>query len=203
MHEDKAMAGNTESGSKRRGSRRRIAVWGSAALILLLPLFAMEFIDLVAWDVADFAIFGTMLVGTAGTYELAARMTDNNAYRAAVGVALAAAFILVWMNLAVGIIGTEDDPANLMHGGVVAVGIIGAIIARGQPPGMARVIIAMALAQASVAAIAVIAGKHQSPISSAAEILGLNGIFIVLFLGSAWLFRRAAREHTSAGANVG
>ena len=39
-------------------------------------------------------------------------MTGNSAYRAAVGVAIAAAFILVWMNLAVGIIGSEDNPAN-------------------------------------------------------------------------------------------
>jgi len=45
-----------------------------------------------------------------------------------------------------------------------------------------------------VAVIALIAGKHQSPISSVAEILGLNGIFVALFIGSAWLFRRAARE---------
>jgi hypothetical protein len=57
-------------------------------------------------------------------------MTDNRAYRAAVGVAIAAAFILVWMNLAVGIIGSEDNPANLMYGGVLAIGIIGAVIAR-------------------------------------------------------------------------
>ena len=56
-----------------------------------------------------------------GTCELAARMTGNSAYRAAVGVAVAAAFILVWMNLAVGIIGTEDNPAKLMYGGVLPV----------------------------------------------------------------------------------
>ena len=191
---DKTMAGNAETGGW------RIAAWAVAALILLLPLVAMQFTEEVAWDLADFAIFGAMLVGACGTYELAARMTANKAYRAAVGVALAAAFILVWMNLAVGIIGTEDNPANLMYGGVLAVGIIGAIIARFQPRGMARALFATALAQALVAVIALIAGTHQSPISSVAEILGLNGIFVALFLGSAWLFRRAAREQTPAGA---
>ena len=85
-------------------------------------------------------------------------MTGNSAYRAAVGVALAAAFILVWVNLAVGIIGSEDNPANVMYGGVLAVGIIGAIIARFQPHGMARALVATALAQALVAVIALIAG---------------------------------------------
>lgn len=193
------MAGNAENGGGRRGSRWRIAVWGTAALILLLPLVAMQFTDEVNWDLADFAIFGAMLVGACGTYELAARVTRNTAYRAAVGVALAAAFILVWVNGAVGIIGTERDDANLMYGGVLAVGIIGAIIARFQPYGMARALFATALAQALVAVIALIAGLG-SPWSGPGEILFVNGFFVALFVGSAWLFRHAARGGPERGA---
>jgi hypothetical protein len=192
------MAGNAGNGGGRRGSRWRMAVWGTAAL-MLLPLLAMQVTDEVDWDVADFAIFGAMLVGAGGTYELAARMTGNTAYRAAVGVAIAAAFILVWMNLAVGIIGTEDNPANLMYGGVLPVGIVGAIIARFQPDGMARTLVATALAQALVAVIAVIAGMG-SPASPPLEILGVNALFAALWLMSAWLFRKAAHEQTPAGA---
>ena len=41
-----------------------------------------------------------MLAAACGTFELAARMAGNTLYRAAVGVAIAA-FILVWINLAV------------------------------------------------------------------------------------------------------
>jgi hypothetical protein len=193
------MAGTAKNGGGRRGSHWRIAVWGTAALLLLLPLFAMQVTDQVVWDLADFAIFGAMLVGAGVTYELAVRMTDNNAYRAAVGVALAAAFILVWMNGAVGIIGTEDNPANLMYGGVLAVGIIGAVIARFQPDGMARALFAAALAQALVVAIALIAGMGY-PASPPLEILGVNALFAALWLISAWLFRKAAREQTPAGA---
>src|SRR5919112_4354638 len=83
-------------------------------------------------------------------------MTGNTAYRAAVGVALVAAFILVWMNLAVGIIGSEDNPANLMYGGVLAVGLIGAVMVRFQPHGMTNVLLGMALAQALAAGLALI-----------------------------------------------
>ena len=193
------MAGNTEIGGGRRGSRWRIAVWGTAAFLLLLPLVAMRFTDEVTWDETDFAVIGAMLAVACGTYELAARMTGNSAYRAAVGVAVAAAFILVWMNLAVGIIGTEDNPANLMHGGVLAVGIIGTVIARFQPHGMARALVATALAQALVAVIAVIAGMGY-PASPPLEILGVTALFTVLWLIPAWLFRNAAREQTPAGA---
>ena len=126
--------------------------------------------------------------------------TDNTAYKSAVGLALATAFILVWTILAVGALGRAGDLADLMYIGVLAVGIIGAIIARFQPHGMARALFATALAQALVAVIALIAGMHQAPYSSVGEILGLNGFFVALFLGSAWLFRNAAREQTPAGA---
>jgi hypothetical protein len=114
-------------------------------------------------------------------------------YRAAIGVAIAAAFILVWLSLGVGIIGKDGDPANLMYFGVIGVGIIGTIIARLQPHGMARALFATAFAQALVAAIALIA-KLGLPWSGPAEILVLNGFFVALFAGSAWLFRRAARR---------
>lgn len=125
-------------------------------------------------------------------------MTANTAYRTAVGIGLAGTFILIWLNLAAGIIGTEDNPANLMYWGVLAVAVMGALIARFQSGAMARVMVTTALAQALVAAIALMAGM-QSPISPATEILGLTGFFVALWLISAWLFRKAALEQASAG----
>jgi hypothetical protein len=74
------------------GDRWRIAAWGGAAVLLLLPLVAMPFSEEVAWDAADFAFAGALVAGVGVIYELAVRMTGNTAYRAAVGVALAAAF---------------------------------------------------------------------------------------------------------------
>ena len=189
------MTGNTANEGRRRRSRWRIAAWGAAAALILLPLCAMQVTDAVMWDLADFVVAGALVVGIGVTYELAARMIGNSAYRAAVGVALAAAFILVWGNLAVGIIGSEDNPANLMYGGVLAVGIIGALIARFQPDGMARVLCATALAQMVVAVIALIAG-----LGSRGDIVMLTGFFATLWLIAAWLFRKAAREQPPAGA---
>jgi hypothetical protein len=122
----------------------------------------------------------------------------NTAYRSAIGVALAAAFVLVWLSLGVGIIGKDGDPANLMYFGVLAVGIIGATIARFQPQGMARALFATALAQAVVTVIALTAGLGL-PWSGPAEILMLNGFFVALFVGSAWLFRRSAHGGPEQG----
>jgi len=118
----------------------------------------------------------------------------GTSYRMAVGVGLAV-LMLFWLIGAVGVIGVEGDPADRMYIGVFAVGVIGAIIARFRPGGMARALVATALAQASVAVIAMILGKHQSPVTSVYELLGLNGMFVAMFVGSALLFRRAARSH--------
>lgn len=173
------MKGNAENGGGRRGSRWRIAAWTVAALILLLPLIAMQFTDEVNWDVADFAFTGALLIGTGITFELAVGKTGDTTYRAAVGVALVAAFILVWVSLSVGVIGKDGDPANLMYFGVLAVGITGAVIARFQPDGMARALLATALAQVLVTMIALI-GRLGYPWSGPLEILALNGFCVAL-----------------------
>jgi hypothetical protein len=123
------------------------------------------------------------------------RYIKMTAYQAAVGVALAAVLMLIWLSLGVGIIGRDGDPANAMYFGVIAVGLIGAIIARSRPKAMAWALLTMALVQALVTAIALIA-RLGLPYSGPAEILGLNGVFITLFVASAWLFRRAARERS-------
>ncbi len=175
----------------------RIGTWTIAALVLLLPLVAMQFTDDVKWDATDFAFAGALIVGTGVIFELAARRTNNNAYRGAVGVALAAALILIWINAAVGIIGSEDNPANLMYGGVLAVAIIGAVIARFKPAGMARTLFVTALAQTLVGVIALVAGFGSTAPSFPQAIVFLSAFFAALWLLSAYLFRKAAREHTS------
>ena len=188
------MSGNAGSGTGWRRSRWRIVGWGTAAIMLLLPLIAMQFTYEVNWDVSDFIIFGAMLVTAGSAFELAARMTPNRAYLAAVGVALAAAFFLVWVNGAVGLIGNEENPANLMYGGVLAVGIIGAVIARRQPKGMARAMVATAVAQVLVPVIALIAGLSNT--SGLGNTFVVTGIFFALWLTSAWLFRRSGQSAT-------
>jgi hypothetical protein len=185
------MTGNTSNPRAGHASRWRIAVWGGATVLLLLPLVAMQFTAEVQWDGTDFVVFGAMLFAACGSYELATRATRNRSYRTAVGVALATAFVLVWMNLAVGIIGSEDNPANLMYGAVLAVGLIGAAIARFRPQGMARALVATAIAQGLVAVIALVAGLGYT--------LLLTGAFMALWLTSARLFRKAAREQAANG----
>lgn len=192
------MTVNTNNGG-RRGSLWRIAGWSAAALVLLIPLVAMLFTSEVNWSVADFVFAAVLLLSVGIPLELAVRKTGDAAYRVAAGIALGAAFMLVWANAAVGIIGSEDDDVNLLYGGVLAIGVAGALIARFRPRGMALAMFATALAQVSVAVGALVAGLGL-PWSPPAEIVALNGFFVALWAGSALLFRRAAREPSPAGA---
>ena len=116
----------------------------------------------------------------------------RSAYRFALCAAVATPFLLLWVIGAVGLIGVEGDPFDRIYAGVIAVGIVGAMIARFRARGMARALIAAALAQALAAVIALAIGKQHSPVSSVVEILGLNGFFVVLWVVSARLFIRAA-----------
>ena len=176
-------AGTDARRAGRRPAGWRLATWGAAALLLLCPLVAMQLTDEVSWDAADFAAFGAMLAVALGTFELAARRSGSSSYRAAVAVALAGAFALVWVNLAVGIIGSEGDPANRMYAGVLAVGVAGALLARFRPGGMARALLATAVAQVLVGVIALVGGLGQAFLAT--------GGFVALWLASAWLFRRS------------
>ncbi|MCM5680654.1 hypothetical protein M8A51_14095 [Schlegelella sp. S2-27] len=119
-------------------------------------------------------------------------LRSSRAYRWAAGIALITILALVWLSLGVGIIGRDGDPANAAYFAVIAIGLVGAVVARLQPYGMALVLLAMALAQASIAAFAVLGGIGL-PWSGPAELILLNGFFVGLFTASAWLFWRAAR----------
>ena len=65
-------------------------------------------------------------------------------YRIAAAIAVATPLFLVWTILAVGIIGNESNPANLIYFAVLAVSVTGTFIVRGQPDGMARTLLASA-----------------------------------------------------------
>lgn len=173
----------TQHGDGKRRNPLRIVIWGTATFALMLPWIAMQFTSEVDWDLADFAVFGIMLLVVCGTYELGTRLTGNKWYRLAVGIAVLGAFLLTWINLAVGIIGNEGNPANLMFIAIPMVGIIGALIARFGSRGMARALVATAIAQVIVALIALIAGWGYT--------FGLTGFFTILWLTSAHLFRKA------------
>lgn len=71
------------------------------AAILLIPLLGNW-----PWTRSDFVIMGTLLAGTGLLLVLASRKIKSINRRAAAIVALWAAFLLIWIELAVGLFGS-------------------------------------------------------------------------------------------------
>ena len=78
MTADKAMASNVQDGVGPLPNPWRRVVWGTAAFLLLLPLFAMQFTEEVNWDAVDFIAFGAMLLAACGAYELTTKLSGNS-----------------------------------------------------------------------------------------------------------------------------
>lgn len=163
-----------------------------AALILLIPLLGNHFVDGWNWPPPAFVVLGVLLFGIGVTYELVTRKVDTPAYRVAVGVALAATFVLLWGNFVQA--ADEVNPAALMYFWVPLVEIVGVAIARFRPNGMARALLATALAQAMM--LAIVLGRNPPVDAWTAGVwrgFAGNACFAVLFAGSALLFRKAGR----------
>lgn len=178
------MTQETQKAGRRPGIPWRMIGWGMAALLLLLPLVAMQFTDEVNWTAGDF-IFAALMFGSVGAaFELTVRVSRNISYRAAVAAALAAAFVIVWANGAVGMIGDEDNPYNLLFLGVIVMALIGAVAARFRPAGMALAMVVAAVAHTAVAVVGL-----------PTDVLGgiLSAAFAGLWLLSAALFWNAAQ----------
>jgi uncharacterized membrane protein (UPF0182 family) len=82
-------------------NKRLIGIVLTVALLLLIPLIARA-----PWTRLDFVTAGVLLLGTGLMCELVMRKVNKIEYRIAICVALLAALLLIWLELAVGIFGT-------------------------------------------------------------------------------------------------
>jgi peptidoglycan/LPS O-acetylase OafA/YrhL len=87
-------------------NKRLFGIMTSAAVLLLMPLIAMQFSDEVDWKLADFIIAGVLLLGTGLICEFVMRKVKKKENRIALIVVIITVLLLIWAELAVGIFGT-------------------------------------------------------------------------------------------------
>lgn len=87
-------------------NKRLIIILAVVGVLLLIPLAAMQFTSEVNWTASDFLIMGVLLLGTGLICELVLRKIKKRTNRLVLCLAVLGVFILVWMELAVGIFGT-------------------------------------------------------------------------------------------------
>ena len=145
----------------------------------------MGFFDQIAWGLEDFLAVGALLVALGSTITLAWRASTSGLYRAGVMLAALGGFTLIYINLAVGIIGDEQNPRNLVFFVIPAFGYVGALIGRFRALVMVRLLIGMAAVQFSTVLLA--------PADILHIMIPFTGLFVGLWLLSALMIRRSIR----------
>ena len=173
--------------------RLRLLGWTLVAALLVTPAVAMRFTEAVQWTTSDFVFAGVILIGAGVVAELAVRASSDWSYRIGAGLAVLASVLLVWINGAVGIIGSEDNPANLLYLAVIAAVFIGAVATRFRADGLARVMICSAMLQMLIGGLAVVRGWGEGAENWPRPVIVLSLVFALMWLASASLFHRAAR----------
>ena len=162
--------------------------------VLSIPFVAMQFTNEVDWRFLDFSIMGVLIFGICISFYLITRSSKNFIFRLAVGISIFTTFLLIWVNLAVGLIGSGPNIANLMYIGILFILVIGAYLSHFRPKGMERVMFISAITVLLFAAIQLLAKMYKYPGSSVIEIMAVNGFFAMLFFYSALLFRMTSRK---------
>jgi len=85
-------------------NKRPIYILLTIAAILLIPLIAMQFTNEVNWSLGDFAMAAVLLLGSGFVFEMIVRNVKTIKHRIIFYIAIIILLLLVWAELAVGIL---------------------------------------------------------------------------------------------------
>jgi hypothetical protein len=162
----------------------RVALGALGAL--MVPLVASRLVDGWNWPPRVFLVVYLLFFAIGMAYALIARKMGAWSYKVGVGMALGAGFALAWSNMVH--VADSHNPANLAYYSVLAVGAIGACLARLEAKGLARTLFAMS---AVLALIALMLPSGAPPDLARNMAIG-HATFVALFLGSGLMFRHAS-----------
>ncbi|MBM3814867.1 MAG: hypothetical protein FJW20_24850 [Acidimicrobiia bacterium] len=168
----------------------RVAL-GSLGL-LMVPIVASQVVEGWNWEVRGFVLTYVLFFGTGMAYSLISRKMGAWTYKAGVGLAMVAGFVLGWASMVH--LSETENRLNLLYFGVLLAGGVGAWLARLEPRRLARVLLAMAGALAVVALLAML--TWDAPVGEERNQVGLRGVCAALFAVSGLLFRRASLAGT-------
>jgi hypothetical protein len=176
-------------------NKLRKRAWILAALVLCVPLVAMQFNTEVQWTAGDFIAAAIIIGGIGLMAEFLVRLSRDGFYRAGSACALAAVFLTIWSNLAVGIIGSEDNMYNVWYFGLVLLAILGSAIVQFKAAGMAAVSLG---AVAIMAVLGLLADDTPARVWPQTAFLATPWALAATFF---WHARNRARDKSPAGAD--
>jgi hypothetical protein len=144
------------------------------------------------WTLEDYIVVGVLAIIAALVLTLATRKSLSLSYRAGAVIAVFSAMAVFVSAGAVGIIGGEDNVANLLYLGALALGIVGAIVARLQARGLALSMTLVGVAHVLIGAGALLLDIGRDGNAYPYDVIIATAVFGGAFFVSAWLFNRAA-----------
>jgi hypothetical protein len=85
---------------------RILKILAGVAVLLLIPLIAMQFTDEVVWNGVDFLVAGGLLTGAGLTTSLLLDQLKKTGHKVAVVLVALATVLVLWAELAVGLFGS-------------------------------------------------------------------------------------------------
>lgn len=141
----------------------------------------------------EFALLGLFMFGLYATFRfLIRRAAGNRSYKTGMAIAMVTGFFTFWVNGAVGIIGSENNDANMMYFMLLLVVFFGSFIVRFRAEGLRWV---MATAAGLMVVIAIAALGFNLGVSGPIwpwDVVWITAFFAGLWSLSAWCFHKAA-----------
>ncbi len=146
-----------------------------------MPLF-VEFVLLGLFGLALFGLFCFLVT----------RFPGNRYYRYGIAVGMVTGFLLFWVNGAVGIIGSENNDANMMYLLVLLLAFLVSIAVGFRPAYLMWVMRGSAVAFVIIAVLALVFDVGVSGPVWPWDVVWITGFFMALLLFAGWLFQQAA-----------
>jgi len=162
-------------------------------LILLIPLFGNLYFAGFYWELFDFVLAGGLIFSLLLGLSFVRKQSVSGYYKIAWLLASLALFLLVWINGAVGIIGSEDNVANSLYLGVFLVFAVGSLITRFSSHGMSYVLFLTALVHSSIPVIAFLIWQPNL-VTGMITVFIFNFLLALVWAGSGLMFRFAYLE---------
>lgn len=174
---------NTTHMSQLAKTMLRVAL--GALAVWMVPVVAAQFVEDWHWGVGGFAFVYLLFFLTGMVIALVARQMGVWSYKAGVGLAVAAGFVLAWSTWVQA--ADLENPANFWYDIVLVVGVLGAGFSRLKAPGLAWTLFAMAAVLALISAIL----PSDAPPDMARRMAIGHGVHVALFTVAGLLFRHA------------
>lgn len=186
--------------------RNLVRVAAITLALLAIPFVAMQFSDEVAWTPSDFVFAGVMIAGTGLTFEFVVASVRTSTYRLATAAALGTTFLLIWVNMAVGLIGSEDNPANALYLAVLIVFAVGSVASRLRARAMSRAMFATAAVQIAIPFVAMAIWRPEIAGGQAmldlVRLIFLNAFFGLSYVGAGALYRAADHDEIAPSSRM-